>query len=160
MSEQCVTASCCPTPGSPGTRLTILGSPIGQCDPRGLAASPATYLDSSIAYGEKLGWDVSFPECCWALLLQNLSPSLQDPVVFRVGVTARKALNLKLGIKMRMVRMMAEGRGGISETVTKATKCFSLTKLQALGTALAKKSELVLWPVTQKKGKRVPGNGS
>ena len=101
-----MTASCCPTPGSPGARLTTLGSPIGRCDPRGLAASPATYLDSSIAYGEKLGWDVSFPECCWALLLQNLSSSLQDPVVFRVGVTARQALNLKLGIKMRMVRMM------------------------------------------------------
>lgn len=114
-SGKCVTTSCCPTLGSPGARPTTPGSPIVQHDPRGLAASPATYLDSSIAYGEKLGWDVPFPERCWALLLQNLSPGLQDSVVFCIGVTARQALNLKLGIKMEMVRMLGLVGGGKEE---------------------------------------------
>ena len=111
-SGKCVTTSCCLTPGGSGAHPTTPGSPIVQRDSRGLAASPATYLDSSIAYGEKLGWDVPFPERCWALLLQNLSPGLQDSVVFCIGVTARQALNLKLGIKMEMVRMMGVGGGG------------------------------------------------
>ena len=104
-----------PYPGRLGCPPYHPGSPIVQRDPRGLATSPATYLDSSIAYGEKLGWDVPFPERCWALLLQNLSPGLQDSVVFCIGVTARQALNLKLGIKMEMVRMMGVGGGGQEE---------------------------------------------
>lgn len=75
----------------------------------GLASSPATYLDGSIADGEKLGWDVSLPECCWALFLQNLSAGLENPMVFCIGVTARQALNLKLGIKVEKVRTTATG---------------------------------------------------
>lgn len=78
---------------------TSLCCSVKQPDPRGPAA-PRTYLDSSIADGEKLGWNVSLPEGCRALLSQDLSPGLQDPMVLRVGVTARQALNLKLGTKM------------------------------------------------------------
>lgn len=66
-------------------------------------------MDSSIAYGEKLGWDVSLPECRWALLLQNLSPGLEDPMVLCIGVTARQAFDLKLGIKIAKVRTMGAG---------------------------------------------------
>lgn len=71
-----------------------------QCDHRDLTGSPATYLDCSIAYGQNLGWNVSFPERRWALLLQNLLDRLEDSVVFGVGVTWTQAFNLKLGIKV------------------------------------------------------------
>lgn len=81
-----------------------LCSSIEQRDPRGLARSPATYLDSSIAYGENLSWDMSFPESCRPLLLQNLPRGLEDAMVLCVGVTARQALMLKLGIKIKKVR--------------------------------------------------------
>lgn len=68
-------------------------------------------MDSSIAYGEKLGWDVSLPERRWALLLQNLSPGLEDPMVLCIGVTARQLFNLKLGIKIAKVRTTGAGVG-------------------------------------------------
>lgn len=61
---------------------------------------PDTYLDSSVAYGQNLGWNVSFPECSWALLLQNLFGCLKDSVVFGIGVTWTQAFNLELGIKV------------------------------------------------------------
>lgn len=81
-----------------------LCSSIEQRDPRGLTRSPATYLDSSIAYGENLSWDVSFPESCQPLLLQNLPRRLEDAMVLCVGVSSRQALMLKLGIKIKKVR--------------------------------------------------------
>lgn len=73
-----------------------------QCDPQApdQIRSPDTYLDSSIAYGQNLGWNVSFPECSWALLLQNLLGRLEDSVVFGIGVTWTQAFNLELGIKV------------------------------------------------------------
>lgn len=122
-----VTASSCPTQTGFLQAPPSLCSSIEQIQPRGLAHSPATYLDSSVAYREELGWDVSLPECRRAFLQQNLSRSLEDPMVFCTGVTARQALNLKLGIKIKKVRRGEE----LSEKVkTKAAKCLSLTKLQ------------------------------
>lgn len=71
-----------------------------QRDPKDLARFPATYLDSSIAYRQNLGWHMSFPEGCGALLLQDLLGCLEDSVVFGIGVTWTQAFNLKLGIKV------------------------------------------------------------
>lgn len=91
---------CYPPPASPLSNRT-----------QAAARTPATYLDSSIAYGEKLGWNVSFPERCWALLLQNLLGSLKDPMVLSFWVTVRQALNLELGTKIKKVRRVADGVG-------------------------------------------------
>lgn len=81
---------------------------IEQPGPRGLA-TPRTYLDGSIADGEKLGWNVSLPEGGRALLPQDLPPGLQDPMVLGVGVPARQALDLKL--EQEMQRSGQSGRG-------------------------------------------------
>lgn len=61
---------------------------------------PDTHLDSSVAYGQKLGWNMAFPECSWAFLLQNLFGRLEDSMVFGIGVSWTEAFNLELGIKV------------------------------------------------------------